>query len=345
MTTPDNPALGVALAVGCTVAWCGSAIAFEAAGRRVGSLAVNLLRFLIALPLLALLCVITTGQVIPDAPVRNLVLIALSGVVGFFIGDLMLFRAFVVIGSQKAITVMATTPIITAALAWAILGQTLSPVSVIGIALTLAGVFTAVSEKPPTLEMPSPDPHSPESTTLQVKQLTHSAGLLLALGGAVAQAVANIMITVGQVLPDGSKTNPMAGTFVRGVAGATCFLVLVLLTRQTPRIIAGVKNLRAMQIITIGAISGPVIGVSLLLAAFQHASAAVVSTITATQPILMIPAVWYFRGKRPTHRGILGAVLALFGVAVLMLGDTVVERFFPLSESQKIIVLPDGPEK
>jgi len=345
LTTPDNPALGVALAVGCTVAWCGSAIAFEAAGRRVGSLAVNLLRFLIALPLLALLCVITTGQVIPDAPVRNLVLIALSGVVGFFIGDLMLFRAFVVIGSQKAITVMATTPIITAALAWPILGQTLSPVSVIGIALTLAGVFTAVSEKPPTLEMPSPDPHSPESTTLQVKQLTHSAGLLLALGGAVAQAVANIMITVGQVLPDGSKTNPMAGTFVRGVAGATCFLVLVLLTRQTPRIIAGVKNLRAMQIITIGAISGPVIGVSLLLAAFQHASAAVVSTITATQPILMIPAVWYFRGKRPTHRGILGAVLALFGVAVLMLGDTVVERFFPLSESQKIIVLPDGPEK
>ncbi len=295
------------LALGCTVCWCGSAIFFEAAGRRVGSTAVNLLRFAVALPLLALISYLAYGQIIPTAPPKNLALIAVSGVVGFFIGDMMLFRAFTLIGARLAITMMATTPIITAAISWPVLGQTLGLVNVLGIAITLAGVVYAVTERATD---------ALQSQTRRERKL----GLWLGLGGAVSQAVANVLVTTGMDLGNGTQVHAISATFFRGAAGAICFIVLIALSRQTKRVASAVKDKTAMKHIAIGALFGPVIGVSLLLAAFQRTSTAIVSTITATQPIMMVAAVFIARGEKPTQRGVVGAIVAALGVAVLLLG-------------------------
>jgi len=60
---------------------------FEAAGKRVGSLTVNLVRLVLAAVFLCLTLLITRGQLIPwDFPIRNWGWLAVSGVIGFALG-------------------------------------------------------------------------------------------------------------------------------------------------------------------------------------------------------------------------------------------------------------------
>jgi len=74
--------------------WTGSALFFEKAGKQIGSLQVNIIRLFLAVFFLGFTTLITRGMFFPmDATAYNWFWLAISGVVGFFIGDLMLFKS------------------------------------------------------------------------------------------------------------------------------------------------------------------------------------------------------------------------------------------------------------
>jgi len=75
------------------VFWTVTSMSFESAGKRVGSLAVNLIRLWIALIIYAIYLQVTRGMFLPfDAGAERWIWLGLSGLVGFVIGDLLLFR-------------------------------------------------------------------------------------------------------------------------------------------------------------------------------------------------------------------------------------------------------------
>ena len=74
-----------------------------------------------------------------------------------------------------------------------------------------------------------------------------------------------------------------------------------------------------MGLVSLGAIFGPFLGVSLSLLAVQHTSTGIASTIMAIVPVLIIaPSVYLFKEK-VTKREILGAVLAVCGVGLFFI--------------------------
>ncbi|MBI4720977.1 MAG: EamA family transporter, partial [Chitinivibrionia bacterium] len=97
--------------------WTITALAFEAAGKRVGSLVVNLLRLGIALILSIIFMSFYRGMVLPfDASAHSWLWLSLSGLVGLVFGDFLLFRAFIVIGARISMLMMASVPPFTALL-------------------------------------------------------------------------------------------------------------------------------------------------------------------------------------------------------------------------------------
>ncbi|HJL49113.1 MAG TPA: EamA family transporter, partial [Polyangiaceae bacterium LLY-WYZ-15_(1-7)] len=91
--------IGELAALATAFCWVGSALFFAAAGERVGSLVVNLVRLVFAIVFLAALTTLTRGQPLPlDASAHAWAWLALSGLVGFAFGDLCLFRAFIDLG-------------------------------------------------------------------------------------------------------------------------------------------------------------------------------------------------------------------------------------------------------
>jgi drug/metabolite transporter (DMT)-like permease len=69
----------------------------------------------------------------------------------------------------------------------------------------------------------------------------------------------------------------------------------------------------------LGSVLGPFIGITLSLLAVQHTKVGIAATLIATVPIIMLPMVHFIYREHLTPRSILGACIAVAGVAVLFL--------------------------
>ena len=92
--------VGEAIALGTVMCWTFSVQFFAAASREVGAIPVNIIRLSVALLLFGVLLFFRDGTLLPvDFPVRSWLFLSLSGVIGFFIGDIFLFKALVLVGA------------------------------------------------------------------------------------------------------------------------------------------------------------------------------------------------------------------------------------------------------
>src|ERR1035437_9943246 len=92
--------------------WTATALAFESASNKVGSIAVNLIRLLLAFCYLSIFTLITRNMALPlDATGSMWTWLSISGFIGFVIGDLFLFKAFSIIGSRISMLIMTIVPL------------------------------------------------------------------------------------------------------------------------------------------------------------------------------------------------------------------------------------------
>jgi drug/metabolite transporter (DMT)-like permease len=69
----------------------------------------------------------------------------------------------------------------------------------------------------------------------------------------------------------------------------------------------------------LGALVGPVLGVSASLLAIQHAEVGVASTLMALPPVFLLPMSYFFFKERFGWRTVAGTFVAIAGVALLFL--------------------------
>jgi len=304
-----KPNPGELAALATAVCWTMTALSFESAGRRVGSLAVNIIRLVLAVLLLSAFGAIVRGRPLPtDAGGHAWLWLAVSGWVGFCVGDLCLFRAFVLIGARLSMLLMALVPPMVAVISLVALGEKLSRHDLLGMALTVGGVAWVVSERRPATSGPAIGERSGRG------EHVGWAGILLGLGAALGQAAGLVLSKYAM-----GSYHPFAATQIRVLAGVAGFAVLFTLFGWWPRVRTALRNGPAMARITLGAVFGPFLGVSLSLLAVQKTQAGVASAIMSIVPVLIIgPSVLLLR-ERVSPRALGGAVIAVAGVMVLFL--------------------------
>ena len=288
--------IGEIAALLTAVCWTLSALFFEKAGRRIGSLSVNILRLLLAILFLGLTTFFTRGMFFPtDATAYQWFWLGLSGIVGFFLGDLCLFKSYTIIGSRTAQLVMSLSPMLTAVIGWIFLHETLSLKSLVGIVVSVSGIMIAVAGRHFRLNIPL-------------------KGFLFALGGALGQAGGLILSKKGI-----GNYDAMAATQIRAIFGFGCFALLVSYLKRWKGVFSAVKNFKCMKSLTAGAVFGPFIGVALSLFAVQHANTGVAATLMALVPIFIIaPSAVMFKEKI-TARQVVGAVISILGASIFFL--------------------------
>jgi drug/metabolite transporter (DMT)-like permease len=212
----------------------------------------------------------------------------------------MLFEAFVLLGARTSMLIMAAVPILTALLGWIVLGEALTVFNLIGMVVTLLGIALVILERPA------------EGTAFTTSKPL--AGLLCACGGVVGQSVGLVLSKYGM-----GSYDAFAATEIRQIAGIGGFALLFFFLRAWPQVFRALRNGKAMAGISTGAFFGPFLGVSFSLLAIQHTVTGVASTIMTLTPVLIIlPAVVVFREK-VTAKEVLGAFVAVAGVAILFL--------------------------
>ncbi len=294
------PFLGELSALLTACFWSGSAIAFASATRLSGSFQVNITRLILATIYLVLLIVVLQLNI--DLSGRQLLYLSLSGVIGLTLGDTFLFKAFQEIGARVTMLIMALAPAIAALLAYFMLGETLSVVGVLGIAITISGISFVVFDR-------SGDASQRISLT--------TSGIVFAVLAAAGQGAG---LVVAKMAYQESSVNGFVATAVRIIAALVILLPVALMTnRYTSPIRMFVQERKAFMLTALGSVFGPFLGISFSLIAIEHTKVGIAATIMALVPILMLPLVRYIYKEKLTWRAILGALLAVGGVAVLFL--------------------------
>lgn len=297
--------LGEIAALLTAVCWTVTAMAFESAGKRVGALSLNLIRLVIGLIFLAIYNAIFNDGFMPSATRYQWFWLALSGVVGFVLGDLFLFRAFILIGARISMLIMALVPPLTALIGWITLGEILSGIEFLGMGLTLLGIMLVISTK---LDFKK----GGLGKTLKAGPLV--LGSLLALGGALGQAAGLVLSKKGM-----QDMNAFEATQIRIMAGVVGFTLVITLFKRWGHLLGALKDLKAMKFMTLGSFTGPFLGVSFSLLAVQHTDTGVAATLMALTPVMIIPPAILLNKERIRIIEIIGAIVSIGGVALFFL--------------------------
>jgi drug/metabolite transporter (DMT)-like permease len=292
--------IGEIAALATAFCWTITALAFETASRKVGSVAVNIIRLVMAVLLLGAFSWFRRGMFLPmDANADMWFWLILSGLVGFVIGDLFLFEAFILIGSRLSMLIMTLVPPITAALGWLMMGEQLSWLNIIGMSMTLSGIALVIFQK-----------HSGKNSRLKYPL----KGLFFAFLGAVGQATGYVLSKFGM-----GNYDPFAATQIRVIAGIFGFAILISFFRRWGAVNNAVRQKNPMLLILLGATFGPFLGVSFSLLAAQNTSTGIAATIMAITPILIIPPTLIFYKQAVSWKEIIGAIISVAGVSLFFI--------------------------
>ncbi len=295
--------LGEFAALAASVCFTFGPTLFTIAGRQVGSLVTNRMRLLLGTVYLFIFHWLRYGTPYPHLATAPLLYMLASGAIGLALSDVFLFEAFVLIGPRLALLILNLSPALATALAWFLLGEHLTPTQLAAIGVVLGGISWVV------LERGEADEQGRRAQRHNVR------GVLYAVIAASVGAVGTLFAKVGMSY----GIDAISAATVRISAGMLVLWTWTLLSRGlVPTADALRAHPKALGIIAIAVLIGPVVGVSLALYALKTVPVGIATTLSSLSPILLLPiGHWVFK-ERITHRAILGTIVATAGVIWLL---------------------------
>lgn len=279
-----------------------TALIFTKTGRMVGSQVTNRIRLAFAFLYLVILNVILFREPLPfSAEPSRWLWLSLSGIIGLSLGDVFLFQALVSLGPRLGTLLLSLAPIFGSIMAWLFFGEILTALQITGIVLALAGIaWVVVSHEEP--------PNTPYGHTRRGV----SFGVLAGLG----QAVGLVLSKQGMF----GEFSPFQANAIRMLAAVLFIWVWTAFDSQIRRTFAALQEKpQVLSWLALGALLGPVLGVSASLLAVQHAEIGVASTLMALPPVIILPISYFVFKEKIGWQAILGTILAIAGVAILFL--------------------------
>ncbi|MCP4846953.1 MAG: DMT family transporter [Verrucomicrobiaceae bacterium] len=264
----------------------------------------NFYRLLIACVILGCLtAVFHPGSFHPHASLW----LALSGMIGFGIGDIALFAALSRIGSRLTILIIfSLSAIVGACSDYLFLSDPIGLWECGAIILILGGLAIALlsSEGP------------------ELRQGSFRVGIIAALLAGIGQGIGVSISRHAEIIAESSGVtiNGLSQAFQRVSAGLLC-LALVWMWKRTRGKLSQAKSTRCTiaKWLILAAISGPVLGVSCLQQSLKTLTSGEAMAVTATSPLLLIPLAYLFEGERIRPLSLFGACLGVGGVIVMAL--------------------------
>ncbi len=236
----------------------------------------------------------------------QLLQVALSGLIGIFIGDTALYASLNRLGPRRAGLLFASHALFSALLGAWLFAEVLSGGRLWGAALVLAGVIVAIV-------------YGRRSGSHQLEQVSGSLGAAVALG-----LLAGLCQSVGTLLAKpvmSQGVDPVAASCVRM---ATAFVAHSLLR------LSGAPLARARNPITwpiLGLIIGNgflamTLGMTLILMALSRGDVGMVAILSSTTPVMLLPLLWLYTRQRPAASAWLAAALVVCGTALVLANKT-----------------------
>lgn len=294
--------LGHLAALGCAATWAIATLLYGKAALTVDARALNLWKCALSAALLGITALALDD--IPTLSTRDSVALTASAVLGLVFADTAYFVALRELGAARGVLFVSLVPVSTALLAWPTLDEPITLRMLAGMVVTITGVTVVIRSARAAPAAPA---------ALAARAVVGRTWI-----GVVAGAIYCLTQAGANVLTKGTDPShsPLALSVTRLAIGALLLGAILGVTSQ------GRAHVRALRPVLkptalatlVGTYGGLVMGTY----ALRTVSAGVATTLGATTPLFALVLARIVTGETPPPLALVGAVMALAGVALLV---------------------------
>lgn len=243
-------------------------------------------------------------------------LFALAGAFSTYLGRWFFYESVVRFGPAKASIFQVSSPLFTAIMAWALLGEKLSLSACIGLALTVVGLMLVGLKPGALLRRGAAAPVAAvQKRSTGFIQTAMASVILLGLGGSLAYAVGNVLR--GAAIR--SWNEPVLGALVGAGFGLLLHLAF---NRDKGSVMAGLRTADRGGLWLFGLMGVCTISAQILtIAAMRYIPVSIATLITQFMPLLVFPlSRWLLKAHDDfTAVMLAGSAMAMSGIVLVVL--------------------------
>ena len=231
-----------------------------------------------------------------------IIAIALSSIIGIVIGDTFLYICLKRLGPRREALLFSVQIPCTILMADIFLNALPNFYQLLGCGLIFFGIIVAIQFN-----------KTIENDDLENIQGNKLVGLYAGIGLAVCQAIGIIIMK-----PILINTDPITISYLRVLIAAIGMLLSFAFLPKM-NLLTKMKDLKQTSIAILCGLMGMGVGMTLFIIALKNGNPGVVSALSSTMPIMIIPFLWIATKNYSGHLSVLGALITCIGAAVIFL--------------------------
>jgi len=292
--------IGYVLAISAAAIWSAVALSATRIVRYFGSYNYNLLR------LIGIIVIFFPYVYLQWEPLyfENSIFVAifLSSVIGIIIGDTFLFICLKRLGPRRQALLFSMQIPFTIILAEVFLQSLPSTTELIGCALIFSGIIIAIQFN---RTIPNDD--------LENIQGNKYTGLFAGIGLALCQSIGIILMKPALV-----STDPIVVSYLRVIVAAIIMFSSLFFIKNN-QLLEKMKDYKKTIFSIFLGFMGMGVGMTMLIYALKFGNPGVISTLSSTMPIMIIPILWIVTKNYAGHLAVIGAGLTCLGAGIIFL--------------------------
>lgn len=292
--------IGYFLAIGAAAIWSAVALSATRVVRYFGSYNYNLLRLLGIIVFFFPYVYINWESLYFNQSIFSA--IVLSSIIGIIIGDTFLFVCLKRLGPRRQALLFSMQIPFTIILAEIFLQTLPSITELIGCALIFSGILIAIQFN---RTIPDDD--------LENIQGNKYTGLFAGIGLALCQSIGIILMK-----PALQTTDPIIVSYLRVIVAAIIMFGSLFFIKNN-QLWEKMKNIKVTLFSIFLGFMGMGVGMTMLIYALKYGNPGVISTLSSTMPIMIIPILWIVTKNYAGHLAVVGATLTCVGAGIIFL--------------------------
>ena len=292
--------IGYFLAIGAAAIWSAVALSATRVVRYFGSYNYNLLRLLGIIVFFFPYVYINWKSLYFNQSIFSAII--LSSIIGIIIGDTFLFVCLKRLGPRRQALLFSMQIPFTIILAEIFLQTLPSTTELIGCALIFSGILIAIQFN---RTIPDDD--------LENIQGNKYTGLFAGIGLALCQSIGIILMK-----PALQTTDPIIVSYLRVIVAAIIMFGSLFFIKNN-QLWEKMKNIKVTLFSIFLGFMGMGVGMTMLIYALKYGNPGVISTLSSTMPIMIIPILWIVTKNYAGHLAVVGATLTCVGAGIIFL--------------------------
>lgn len=292
--------IGYLLAIGAAAIWSAVALSATRVVRYFGSYNYNLLRLLGIIVFFFPYVYINWESLYFKQSIFSA--IVLSSIIGIIIGDTFLFVCLKRLGPRRQALLFSMQIPFTIILAEVFLQTLPSVTELIGCALIFSGILIAIQFN---RTIPNDD--------LENIQGNKYTGLFAGIGLALCQSIGIILMK-----PALQTTDPIIVSYLRVIVAAVIMFGSLFFIKNN-QLWEKMKDIKVTLFSIFLGFMGMGVGMTMLIYALKYGNPGVISTLSSTMPIMIIPILWIVTKNYAGHLAVVGATLTCVGAGIIFL--------------------------